>query len=179
MNIFYLSNNTTECAKSHVNSHTVKMILEYSQLLSTAHRVLDGEQYIDSSSGRKIKRWKLGNHYEAILYKATHINHPSAIWVRQSYDNYIWLHSLLEELCKEYTFRYGKTHKCESIGLVNQLSYAPFNIKPGVFTEPTPSMPVEYIIKGDSIKSYKNYYNVSKKHLHTWKNRDIPDFIIK
>ena len=56
MNIFYLSNNTTECAKSHVNSHAVKMILEYSQLLSTAHRVLDGEQYIDSSSGRKIKR---------------------------------------------------------------------------------------------------------------------------
>ena len=179
MNIFYLSNNTTECAKSHVNSHTVKMILEYSQLLSTAHRVLDGEQYIDSSSGRKIKRWKLGNHYEAILYKATHINHPSAIWVRQSYDNYIWLHSLLEELCKEYTFRYGKTHKCESIGLVNILSYAPFNIKPGVFTEPTPEMPVEYIIKGDSIQSYKNYYNFSKKHLHDWKNRDIPDFIIK
>ena len=161
----------------HVDKHAVKMIVEYAQLLSTAHRVLDGVEYIDASSGRKIKRWKLGSSYEPILYKATHINHPSAIWVRQSYDNYRWLVSLLCQLCKEYTYRYGKTHKVESSGLYELLTYAPFNIRPGVFTEPTPAMPEEYIIKGDSIQSYKNYYNGSKQHLHNWKNRPIPDFI--
>ncbi len=177
MNIFYLSNNTKECSQMHVDRHVIKMIVEYSQLLSTAHRVLDGVEYIDSSSGRKIKRWKLGSSYEPILYKATHINHPSAIWVRQSYDNYRWLVSLLCQLCKEYTYRYGKIHKVESSGLYELLTYAPFNIRPGVFTEPTPAMPTEYIIKGDSIQSYKNYYNGSKQHLHNWKNRPIPDFI--
>jgi hypothetical protein len=28
MNIFYLSHNTTECAKLHVDKHCVKMIVE-------------------------------------------------------------------------------------------------------------------------------------------------------
>jgi len=177
VNIFYLDPNTTKCAEYHVDKHCVKMIVEYAQLLSTAHRVLDGKEYIDDSSGRKIKRWKLGSSYEPILYKATHINHPSAVWVRHSYDNYIWLRSLLYRLCKEYTYRYGKTHKVESSGLYEALSYDPINIKLGVFTQPTPAMPPEYIVAGDSVQSYKNYYNGSKKHLHNWKNRPIPDFI--
>lgn len=161
----------------HVDKHCVKMILEYAQLLSTAHRVLDGVEYIDDSSGRKIKRWKLGGSYEHIVYKATHINHPSAVWARQSYENYMWLHSLLVELCKEYTYRYGKTHKCETIGLVDTLSYAPINSPVKLFTEPTPAMPDKYVAKGNSIQSYKNYYNESKRHLFSWKNRPTPDFI--
>ena len=177
MNIFYLDPNTTKCAEYHVDRHCVKMIVEYAQLLSTAHRVLDGVEYVDTSSGRKIKRWKLGGSYEDILYKATHINHPSAIWVRNSYDNYMWLRSLLYKLTKEYTYRYGKVHKVMHSGLYESLSYAPINIKLGKFTEPTPAMPEEYIVSGDSIESYKNYYNGSKQHLHNWKLRPIPDFI--
>lgn len=177
MNIFYLDPNTTKCAEYHVDRHCVKMIVEYAQLLSTAHRVLDGVEYVDTSSGRKIKRWKLGGSYEDILYKATHINHPSAIWVRNSYDNYMWLRSLLYKLTKEYTYRYGKVHKVMHSGLYEALSYAPINIKLGKFTEPTPAMPEEYIVSGDSIESYKNYYNGSKQHLHNWKLRPIPDFI--
>jgi len=179
MNIFYLDHNTKECAQMHVDKHCVKMILEYAQLLSTAHRVLDGVLLTGiSDSGRKTTSWILpSNSYESILYKATHINHPSAIWVRHSFHNYMWLRSLLYQLCKEYTYRYGKVHKVESSGLYEALSYAPMNIKIGVFTEPTPAMPPEYIVAGDSVQSYKNYYNGSKKHLHNWKLRPIPDFI--
>jgi hypothetical protein len=179
MNIFYLSNNATECARLHVDCHVVKMILETAQLLSTAHRVLDGVEYIDNSSGRNIKRWRLNNSYEDHLYKVSHVNHPSAIWVRKSYDNYIWLHSLLVELCKEYSYRYGKIHKVEFSGLMKKLEYAPFNIRPGIFTEPTPAMPPEFIVENDSIQSYRNYYRGSKQHLHSWKNREIPDFIFE
>ena len=81
MNIFALHLEPKTCAEMHVDKHVVKMILEYSQLLSTAHRVLDGQQYVDDSSGRRIKRWKLNNSFagDKLLYKATHINHPSAI----------------------------------------------------------------------------------------------------
>ena len=43
MNIFYLDYDTKKCAEMHVDKHCVKMILEYAQLLSTAHRVLDGQ----------------------------------------------------------------------------------------------------------------------------------------
>jgi hypothetical protein len=178
MNIFYLDNNTQKCAEMHVDKHAVKMILEYAQLLSTAHRVLDGKEYIDASSGRKIKRWKLENSYEDILYKATHINHPSAIWARQSRDNYAWLWRLLDAVCKEYTYRYGKIHKVEREGLLEQLRFVPSGIKEHPsFTEPTPAMPPEFIVKGNSIQSYKNYYNGAKRNMFAWKNRPIPDFI--
>ena len=47
MNIFYLSTNTDECARYHCDKHVVKMILETAQMLSTAHRVLDGDELAD------------------------------------------------------------------------------------------------------------------------------------
>ena len=181
MNIFYLSNDVKECAQMHNDRHCVKMILEYSQLLSTAHRVLDGKEVIEqSASGRKQKRWKLNDGRDTILYKNTHNNHPSAIWCRQYSSNYRYLHNLLVELCEEYTYRYGRVHKCESSGLVSVLYKYPNNISVGNFTEPTPAMPSEYIIKQDSITSYRNYYLKSKQHLAKWSgkvnSREIPEW---
>ena len=171
MNIFFLSKNTKTCAKFHVDRHVVKMILEYSQLLSTAHRVLEGVEIIEKSpSGRMTKRLKLNDHRDVILYKDTHINHPSAIWVRKSSANYIWLHKLLVELCKEYTYRYGKIHKCQSSGLVECLSNVP-TYSTNIFTEPTPAMPDDVKIVNDSIASYRNYYKKNKLHLAKWSGK--------
>ena len=60
MNMFYLSTRPRECAEWSVNSHCVKMILESAQLLSTAHRLLDGTEYTDKTkTGRNVKRWRL------------------------------------------------------------------------------------------------------------------------
>jgi len=170
MNIFYLDKNPIRCAQMHVDKHCVKMILEYAQLLSTAHRVLDGIQSIGvSATGRKQTRYVLPDNRESLLYSATHNNHPSAVWVRQSVDNYMWLSNLLVELCKEYTYRYGKIHKAEREGLVEMLhNIVPDNIPRGAFTEPTPAMPDECIVKSDSISSYRNYYNLNKTHLAKW-----------
>ena len=178
MNIFYLHKKSKECAEQHCDKHVVKMILEYAQLLSTAHRVIDGKEYIDASSGRKIKRWSLPDQCrESILYKATHINHPSAVWARQSAENYRWLHSLLVDLCQEYTHRYGKVHKCQQIGLVDKLQTVPTKInREAKFTEPTPAMPDIYKVLGDSIQSYRNYYINEKKTFAKWKKRTVPEW---
>lgn len=176
MNIFYLHNNQTKNAQWHNNKHCVKQILEYAQLLSTAHRILDGKEIVDSPSGRKTKRWVLGNSYESMLYKATHANHPSAIWCRYGYENYQWLAKQLKELCLEYTYRYGKVHKCEHDGLVDALQNSPLNISTKLFTEPTPAMPDDIKISGSSILSYRNYYIKNKPHLASWKKREIPEF---
>jgi hypothetical protein len=174
MNIFYLDNNVKTCAEYHNDKHVVKMILEYAQLLSTAHRVLDGNEYIDASSGRRIKRWRLGNEsMENMLYKASHINHPSAIWVRQSNNNYNWLMCLFQDLLQEYTHRYGKIHATDR--LVYWLRQPPANIPVGYFTQPTPAMPDEYKVP-DSIQSYRNYYIGAKKTMAKWKNRPIPEW---
>ena len=45
MNIFYLHEDPIQNAKWHVDKHVVKMVTEYAQLLSTAHRILDGTEY--------------------------------------------------------------------------------------------------------------------------------------
>lgn len=179
MNIFYLHNNPKTCAEMHVDKHCVKMILEYAQLLSTAHRVLDGT-LVDgySKTGRKQKRYILSDDLDTVLYSATHINHPSAIWVRQSEQNYRWLFTLFCELLDEYTYRYSKTHATSR--LLTVLARPPENIPMDVrFTEPTPAMPDQYKVAGDSIKSYHNYYLGDKTRMFSWKNRPQPSFVTK
>ena len=175
MNIFYLDHDVYKCAEMHNNKHTVKMILEYAQLLSTAHRFLDGTLVIgNSETGRKQKRYVLSDSRKSILYSATHINHPSAIWVRQSDSNYFWLFQMFRALRNEYNFRYNKIHASGQLSDI--LSCQPKNIKKGKFTEPTPAMPDEVKIAGDSIASYKNYYIKNKGHLAAWKKRNIPEW---
>jgi hypothetical protein len=181
MNIFYLDKDPAICAAMHVDKHCVKMILESAQLLSTAHRVLDGVETIQlSNSGRKVKRWILPDDVRSVLYEATHINHPSAVWVRQSKQNYLWLYALFDALCKEYTYRYGKVHKCERELIHKVLSIVPNNITTFKgFTEPTPAMPEQYKVPGNSVQSYHNYYNGEKQRMFSWKKRDVPAFINK
>jgi len=180
VNIFYLSNDVQKCAEMHVDKHCVKMILEYAQLLSTAHRVLDGIQHVRlSKTGRKQTAYVLSDSRESILYSATHINHPSAIWCRMNVQNYMWLAEMLEMLCGEYTYRYGKVHKVERDGLMQLLkNQFPKNLPIGEFTEPTPAMPDHYKVAADSISSYKNYYLGDKTRMFSWKNRNQPSWTL-
>jgi len=183
MNIFFLSEDVNESAKWTIDRHIVKMILETAQLLSTAHRLLDGVEYIDSSSGRKIKRWKLNDEREKILYKATHMSHPCAQWARETESNYNWLYLLLLAYLKEYTYRYDKIHKIEREGLSIYLGKTPKNIPNGDRTKMPSAMDKTYIISDDPIVNYKYYYTNAKRYdkngkfMHIWSKRDVPDWI--
>ncbi len=173
MNIFYLDRDPKICAEMHLDKHVVKMIIEYAQLMSTAHRVIDGDEYYDlTANGRKIKRWRLNDNREQVLMKASHISHPSGIWTRASDLNYIWLYQMWSYLLDEYTYRYGKIHACARLRDV--LIRLPNNIEEGFFTEPTPAMPDDRKIPGDSLKSYHQYYIHNKRHFAKWTKREIP-----
>ena len=167
MNIFYLDHDVYQCAQFHVDKHVIKMILEYSQILSTTHRILDGVVLSDDR--------------ESLFYKATHVNHPSTLWCRSASGNYVWLSHLLKALCSEYTYRYEKIHKCERIGLVKMLETLPYNIVVGDFQEPPAVMPDEIKVENNVIESYRKYYMLSKRHLASWKgkirSRKIPDWM--
>jgi hypothetical protein len=177
MNIFYLHEETKECAKQHLDKHVVKMILEYAQLLSTAHRLLDGYEYEGKSiSGRKAMRWKLDDEREDNLYMASHMKHPSGMWCRETSRNYMWLYSLWRDLMKEYTFRYGKHHVAER--LIPFLDNLPNNIKFGELTTMPQCMPEQYKVP-DSIQAYKNYYIGDKQRFAVWTNRPIPEWYVK
>lgn len=154
MNIFLLDTDTRKCAHYHCDKHVVKMILETAQLLCGVHHMTD--QVTDQ-----------------VPYKLSHKNHPCAIWSRESLSNYLYLCDLGLELCKEYTYRYGKRHKSQDV-----IEWCVTN-KPNIcdkeFTEPARAMPNEY--KVDSVvESYRNYYIGEKSKIAVWKNRDIPEW---
>lgn len=177
MNIFYLDHRPEICAQYHCDKHVVKMIIEYAQLLSTAHRILDGKEYVDSSSGRKIKRWKLPDDRDNFVYKASHVNHPSAIWARQNEAQYTWLFCLWIRCLNEYTHRYGKEHACEKLRFV--LVNLPNNIPkcpPEKFSEPPQAMPDDCKSTISSIDAYRQYYIMKKNHFAKWTKRQIPNW---
>lgn len=176
MNIFYLDEDYKVAAKQHLDKHVVKMIIEYAQLMSTAHRVLDGTQWYDkTAAGRRIARWEHPNgELDQILYKASHINHPSGIWVRESFSNYIWLHALWEKLCAEYTYRYGKIHMTQQ-KLQHILKTPPTSIPSGGMTKMPQAMPDEFKQK-DSIEAYRQYYRVAKAKMAVWTKRETPEW---
>lgn len=177
MNIFYVESNPIAAAKSLCDKHVVKMILESAQILSTAHRVLDGSEYFAQGKKRRVRRYLLPDSRDHLLYAATHVNHPSTVWARQSHAHYMWLHLHFFGLTNEYTRRYGKVHKCTDMILL--LGQSPKYIRNMGFTDPPCAMPDEYIVPGSAIASYRNYYNGAKKHLHSWKNAPTPDWIIQ
>jgi hypothetical protein len=56
------------------------------------------------------------------------------------------------------------------------LDIAPNNIPGGDFYPPTPAMPDDVKIPGNSLASYRNYYIKNKTHLASWKKRNIPEW---
>ena len=176
MNIFFLSLNPMLCAMYHFDVHVIKMILEYAQLLSTAHRVLDGEEKIEKTkNGRNIKRYKFKSYddREKNLYKCTHINHPCSIWTRESSNNYKWLYKLFCYLCDEYTKRYNKVHKTDT-KLRSLLQLVPWNIQDYKMTTIHQAMPLEYQVDDNPITAYRIFYIFGKYKITTWKFTNKP-----
>ncbi|WMX18611.1 pyrimidine dimer DNA glycosylase/endonuclease V [Aeromonas phage 1233] len=158
MNIFFLDESPVKAAEFHCDRHVVKMILETAQLCSTAHVVLDGVQ---------------------VAYKATHINHPSAVWVRMSSANYEWAYKLLVALCEEYRYRYGKTHATEVH--LEALGRLPKRIRQGSLTPIALAMPD--VLKGlyKGVEAYRMYYSLYKRVFSDgksacWTKRPAPDW---
>lgn len=183
MNIFYLDKDPKQCAEWMVDKHVVKMILESAQLLSTAHRVLDGApvevtlRNQETGKIRKKKVWVLDDNRNDVFYSATHINHPSAVWARSSVSNYAWLVDHLFALGDEYSYRYGKRHlTMEKLGYMIQSP--PFNLTEYDMTEMPSCMDQEYIISDDPVTNYRNYYKIGKARMHSWKKRETPSWIL-
>jgi len=185
MNIFFVDSNPVVAAQSLVDKHVVKMIVETVQLLSTAHRYLDGRQVQKKkmvagslpARWRNMKDWVLDDGREEILYKATHINHPSAAWCRESVENYNWLVEHFFALCDEYTRRYKRKHICSLGNLPYTIQSPPNNLKNYDWTTPPSVMDDKYIITENYIDNYRNYYKFGKANLHSWTNREPPLWI--
>lgn len=172
MNLFVLDRCPHRSARLMCDKHVVKMILEVAQMLSTAHRELESNIVTD----------------DCLLYKKTHLNHPSTIWVRTTGANYMWTYRHFLALCDEYTRRYGKVHLTET-KLREELMYIPEVLHPSTnlknLTVPPLCMPEEYYVKGrqqpkswkECALSYQAYYKGAKAYMATYKLTPVPNFL--
>lgn len=179
MNIFVLDTDPIAAAQLQCDKHVVKMIVETAQLLSTAHRMIDGTMIRKpSKTGRMLQTYSLDDRRDSVLYKACHFNHPSAVWTRESAYNYNWLYEHFVALCDEYTHRYGKVHATDT-KLRNELSVKPTNIPDIGFTPFKLAMGSnpECIDNSDPVGSYRSYYKTKKDRFKmAWTKRNIPEW---
>ena len=147
MNIFATDACPIQSAKNMCIAHQNKMMQESIQLLSTAHFVLDGVQ-----RGTK----------------PTHVNHPSAVFVRESSGNYFWVLTHAITLSVMYTERTGKVYGY--FKYLQDVMTSPVNIQVAPLGDFPMCMPDEYKLKAffDVYKAYKMYLNVKYKE---WINR--------
>ena len=151
MNIFFLDKDPKIAAQMQCDKHVVKMVLETAQMLSTAAR----------AQGHDIG------------YKSAYPNHPMTLWVNESPHNYAWAIIHAFELCNEYTKRYNRVHKTQSV------IYDLYNVCNGDYaqmTDPPKCMPDEYKTD-DYVQSYRNYYVGDKKRFARYTNRTTPEFM--
>ena len=180
MNIFILDNDPTTAAQLQCDKHVVKMIVESAQMLSTAHRMLDGyvEKRPSKSGKRMINYWVHPKPYkEERLYKAVHHGHPSTVWTMESDANYIWHYDHFVALLDEYTYRYGKEHGTAK--LKHTLMQPPRNIPVGPLTPFKLAMKdyPECIALGDPVEAYRAFYQTKQDRFKmAWTKRDIPDW---
>ena len=135
------------------DKHVVKMTLETTQLLSTA----------------------LHKHGVSGPYKMTHENHPCTIWAATNRENFIWLGKHGLALCKEYTKRYGKIHKCQDIIEGNVICFNGV-LPEGKMTDFVQAMPEQYR-QVDPVEAYRAYYKGEKSRFAKWKNVEKPEWM--
>lgn len=161
MNIFVLDSNPQLAAQYHCDKHVVKMITESAQLLCSAYYYTPWDMELTG-----------------IPYHLTHKNHPCAIWVRESKENWLWLLSLGLCLYEEYRHRYGnKEHAAGKVLLWNYENIP--NLKSKGLTQRPLCMPDKYKSGRSPVTCYRKYYIGEKRNLFEWTNRDVPYWISK
>lgn len=181
MNIFYIDKCPYRAAQMLHDVHLRKMIVETAQMLSMAHRILDGTHRVDTSGKRKKQVW---DHPVESLYKVSHPNHPSTKWVRANNKTYEWAWDHFYAMCLEYRQRFKKPHLTE-IKLLDVLRFPPKNISDGDFFDPPLAIsPIQYH-DTDHMIAYRKYYLGEKlewsqrgKPVYAkWTNQIVPKFI--
>ena len=180
MNVFILDKDPVVSAQLQCDKHIVKMIVESAQMLSTAHRMLDGDlERRPSKSGKTIvKYWRMPDWRENTLYKAVHVHHPCTVWTMKSNNNYNWHWIHFAALCDEYKYRYEKVHATDT-QLRNVLKTLPENIPVGPMTPQPLAMTSnpECMDPNNIVESYRKFYQTKQQRFKmAWTKRKIPDW---
>ena len=149
MNIFILDHDIYKSVEYLCDKHVVKMSLETAQILCSP--------FVPGTAP----------------YKRTHYNHPCSLWTRSNKQNYEWLLEYGQAICNEYSRRYHKIHKSESVIHWCKINHTVLQLPSKNLTNFALAMPDKY--KTDCpVESYRNYYKGEKTHMATWKHTKEP-----
>jgi hypothetical protein len=155
MNIFYTNSNSHLAANELCRVHQIKMILEYSQLLSAAHHIIDSSERVD-------------------IYKLSHANHPSALWVRSSRQHYEWLYKTLRQLHKLFSDHGLSNHS--GLTVAKALKAPPVLLADMGFHPPPVAAPIEFkrMVWDGSCTTEQAYQAYLNYKFAEWQSRDKP-----
>ena len=146
MNIFVLHEDPKTAAEMACDKHVIKMILETAQMMCTV----------------------VASHGYDTPYRPTHAKHPCTIWLSESRTNWNWLVDYGLALCAEYTKRYGKVHKSQSV--IHYCRDADISLPRTKLTPFAQAMPPQY--KNECpVTAYRAYYMGEKANFATWKTQ--------
>jgi hypothetical protein len=177
--------NYEEAARSTIDSHVIKIPLEASQLLYSAHHLhprLEG--WIQSAPLTKsgLRGFKL-----------SHKNNPITLWVCKSVLHYRHTVAYGLALCKEYTHRFGGKVLATEAHLHWLRDNEPL-LPVDEFLSPPCAMPEECQLPAPADEalhevhefgahvydSYRKYYldkKIGKVKLSTWRQREVPAWV--
>jgi len=153
VNIFILSRDPTKAAQALCDKHVPKMLMEAAQMLCSVFP-------------------------EGVPpYGRTHYNHCCTRWVRENWQNYLWLLHYGLALEQEYFFRFKKNHIvsgwvvrwCER----HWCEVAPASVEikpPDSFAQ---AMPDQYKHR-NPVTAYRRYYKAEKARFAKWEKGRKP-----
>jgi hypothetical protein len=144
MNIFILHPHARLAARMLCDKHCSKMIVETAQMMA-AGLIAHGAQ------PHEMPLTKSGT-----PYRGGYANHPCTRWSYESRENFVWLAQHGDELCREFSRRYGKVHACQNpIGHMAAMLHLIPNGPPTPFAQ---AMPDEFR-DADAVVAYRAYYH--------------------
>jgi hypothetical protein len=178
MNLFVLDLDLDRNAEYHIDKHILKLQLEAAQMLATTLWVdkLIGfvPRKLDSDELSIIKAEMAAqpeiDERTFVRYKAAHLNHPTTVWVRSSYDNYQWTQVYMNALNEEALYRGYSEHKSciEANSWPEPKNMPSLGLTPFAQALPNP--------KPDAVEAYRAYYRSDKAEIATWKVRGQPEW---
>ena len=154
MNIFMLDDDPILCARYHCDEHISRSIMEYGQMLCTAHILRGG-------GNRVIK-----HDNQPVFIMDETFTHPCSQWTRSNGENYGWLRTVLKELHIQNKKRFGR--ESPYIDMLPQLDVTPRFIRQFQVRTPVPQiLPTEFH-RRDPVDAYRGYYVARKGKLAKW-----------
>jgi hypothetical protein len=171
VNIFFLDKDPYVAASMLCDHHIGKMQLETAQMLSTACRIL----------------LTVGQIGDTRLYKSTHAQHPSSVWIRQTVGNLLWISKYVDGMGQEWLSRkpgrpvHASYYVARSAAVLlmdnvdNDLA-ANRSLSPVPLCMPEQYWPGTYRLVdiASAVQAYRKYYLAEKSSIAKWPVGKVP-----